>query len=129
LGDEFECQERAALSFCRNRFRYNRYPLAIAGNTESIPIREFLSLEKREKPEEHLAYYWFNSRVEKAAYWETEEQADIDCALFNHLQIEIPSSITEEGQVYAASRDGEQLHETPFSWKRCVALTRCSLLS
>jgi hypothetical protein len=47
---------------------------------------------KREKPEEHLAYYLFDSRSEKAANWKTKERADIDCALFNHLQIEIPSS-------------------------------------
>ena len=46
----------------------------------------------RQKPEEHLANYWFDSRPEKAACWQTKERADSDCALLNHLQIEIPSS-------------------------------------
>src|SRR5712664_3076545 len=45
LGDEFERQEGATLPFCHNHFRYNRNPLAIAGKAESIPIREFLSLD------------------------------------------------------------------------------------
>jgi hypothetical protein len=40
LGDELECQEGATLPFCHNHFRYNRNPLAIAGNAESIPISE-----------------------------------------------------------------------------------------
>src|SRR6202022_5168495 len=35
----------ATLPFCHNHFRYSRNPLAIAGNAESIPIREFLSLD------------------------------------------------------------------------------------
>ena len=48
--------------------------------------------KKREKPDEHLAYYWFDSRSEKGVRSKTEGQADIDCALFNDLQIEIPSS-------------------------------------
>jgi hypothetical protein len=45
LGDELECQERATLPFCHNHFRCNRNPFAIAGNTESIPSQEFLSVD------------------------------------------------------------------------------------
>ena len=48
--------------------------------------------KRREKPEEHIVDYWFDSRSENAMYWETREQADIDCGLLNHLQIVIPSS-------------------------------------
>jgi hypothetical protein len=45
LGDELECQEGATLPFCHNHFRHNQNPFAIARNAESIPIREFLSLD------------------------------------------------------------------------------------
>jgi hypothetical protein len=45
LGGELECQERATLPFCRYHFRYHRSALAIAGNAESIPVREFPSLD------------------------------------------------------------------------------------
>src|SRR5580692_10700137 len=44
LGNQLECQEGATLPFCHDHFRYNRNPLAIAGNAEGIPIREFLRL-------------------------------------------------------------------------------------
>jgi hypothetical protein len=45
LGNQLECHEGAALPFGNNHFRDNRNPLAIAGNAESIPIREFLSFD------------------------------------------------------------------------------------
>src|SRR6266481_5747707 len=45
LGNQLERQERATLPFCHYHFRYNLNPLAIAGNAESIPIREFLNLD------------------------------------------------------------------------------------
>jgi hypothetical protein len=47
LGDELECQEAATLPFCRNYFRYDRNPFAIAEKVESIPIPDFF-------PSEHL---------------------------------------------------------------------------
>jgi len=41
LGDELERQEGATLPFRHNHFRYHCNPLAIARNTESIPVPEF----------------------------------------------------------------------------------------
>src|SRR5882757_2345819 len=45
LRHQLECQERAALPFSHNHFRDHRNALAVAGNAESIAIREFLSLD------------------------------------------------------------------------------------
>jgi hypothetical protein len=46
----------------------------------------------RDAPESHITDYWFNSKIENAAHWTTEEQAEIDCAMLNKLPITIPSS-------------------------------------
>jgi len=53
--------------------------------------------KKRDKPEEHVMDYWFCSRAENAAVWDTREGAENDCVLFNHHRIVIPSS---EGGTY-----------------------------
>jgi hypothetical protein len=45
LGNQLERQEGATLPFRHNHFRYQRNPLAIAGNAESIPIPEFFGLD------------------------------------------------------------------------------------
>jgi len=46
----------------------------------------------REKPEENVIDYWFDSRPEKGACWETRQDAENDCVIFNYHLIEIPSS-------------------------------------
>ncbi|HEV3040559.1 MAG TPA: hypothetical protein VHA33_22540 [Candidatus Angelobacter sp.] len=49
--------------------------------------------KKREEPgQTHIMDYWFDHRIEKAAYWRTKEEAEADCVLFNNLPISIPSS-------------------------------------
>ena len=45
LGYQLERQEGATLPFCHNHLRYNRNPLGVPGNAESISIREFLGLD------------------------------------------------------------------------------------
>lgn len=47
----------------------------------------------RDAPESHITDYWFNANIENAAHWMTEEQAEIDCEIFNkRKQITIPCS-------------------------------------
>ena len=53
--------------------------------------------KQREKPHELIMDYWFTSNPESAAYWETKEEADGDCGLFERNKIEIPSA---EGGTY-----------------------------
>jgi hypothetical protein len=49
--------------------------------------------KEREKPEEHhIVDLGFDHRPEKAACWPTREQAENDCAIFDHWQIVIPSA-------------------------------------
>lgn len=48
--------------------------------------------QKRERPDENIMDYWFCSRAENAAVWDTREGAENDCVLFNRHQIVIPSS-------------------------------------
>ncbi len=43
--------------------------------------------KRREKPEADTTDYWFDSRPEKAAYWETKEEAENDCVLFERHPI------------------------------------------
>ena len=47
----------------------------------------------RDAAESHITDYWFNASIENAAHWMTEEEAEIDCNIFNtRTQITIPSS-------------------------------------
>lgn len=56
-------------------------------------LKGYLSRWKlREKPEEQIMDYWFDSRPEKAACWEKREDAENDCVIFNYHHIVIPSS-------------------------------------
>jgi hypothetical protein len=48
--------------------------------------------KRRERPEERIVDFGFDSHRDNAMYWQTQEQAALDCALFNHNGIEIPSS-------------------------------------
>jgi hypothetical protein len=49
--------------------------------------------KEREKPEERGKIdYWFTSRAAIAARWETREQAESNCVIFDHHHIVIPSA-------------------------------------
>lgn len=46
----------------------------------------------REKPEAQIIDYWFDSNPENAACWETKEEAEGDCVIFDRQRIAIPSA-------------------------------------
>lgn len=49
--------------------------------------------KERERCEErHLVDYFFDSHAENAATWESEQEAQNDCVIFERHQIVIPSS-------------------------------------
>jgi hypothetical protein len=48
--------------------------------------------QQREKPEQHTTDFWFSSKPEKAACWQTKEEAEADCKLFNLYSIKIVSA-------------------------------------
>ena|SRR6266446_2425574 len=45
----------------------------------------------REKPEEHITDYWFDSDPQKAICWDTREEAESDCVIFDN-RIVIPTA-------------------------------------
>jgi hypothetical protein len=48
--------------------------------------------KRREKPEDHVTDYWFAFSPERAATWETKQEAEKDCtAIFNRFGIDIVS--------------------------------------
>lgn len=49
-------------------------------------------MEDQRCTRKHIMDYWFNSKIENAAHWLTEEQAEMDCDLFYKHGITIPSS-------------------------------------
>jgi hypothetical protein len=44
--------------------------------------------KRREKPENCVTDYWFSFSPEKAAIWETTQEAEKDCAIFNRFGID-----------------------------------------
>jgi len=56
-------------------------------------LKAYISRWKaRERPEEHILDYWFDSHPENAAFWKTKEEADSDCVIFDYHRIVIPSA-------------------------------------
>lgn len=45
----------------------------------------------REHPENHVVDYSFESDPDKAAYWQTREEAERDCLIFENHNIVIPA--------------------------------------
>jgi hypothetical protein len=45
--------------------------------------------KEREKPEESCIDYWFASDAEKACGWDTREEAERNCAIFNGHRISV----------------------------------------
>jgi hypothetical protein len=67
----------------------------------------------REKPEEQgKVDYLFDSHAENAASWETKEEAEADCIIFDHHRIVIPSA--EGGTHICSGFKVEQRAEKEF---------------
>lgn len=46
--------------------------------------------ERQQPHEQHIIDYWFTSDPAKAASWETKEEAESNCTIFDHHRIEVP---------------------------------------
>lgn len=67
------------------------------------PMRKgyFARWKRREKPEDHVTDYWFAFSPEKAATWETRQDAENDCTIFNRFGIDI---LSVDGGTYLCRR-------------------------
>jgi hypothetical protein len=64
-------------------------------------LKDYIARWKaREKPEAQIIDYWFDSHPENAACWETREEAESDCVIFDRQRIAIPSA---EGGIHICS--------------------------
>lgn len=57
--------------------------------------------KRREKPEDHVTDYWFAFSPEKAATWETRQDAENDCTIFDRFGIDI---LSVDGGTYLCRR-------------------------
>ncbi len=87
------------------------------GGTEAMELcRAYLhGWKKREKPEEYICDFFFTSDIQKAAYWPTKAEADVECAFLDSRSIWI--DLQNGGQHICRAFESEELANGQFAIK------------